>query len=357
MKLTAQDIDKIIDAQYSGLHGSGELQQLAHLFSNDFWLDFEELLRDKLNAAKGPYSREVSVGLGYIDKIPVARFDPSVNDIHGNLITEGTELADAAVIFIDKVLMPNGKHRQHASALLLQAKQAEDADLPKQVPIVSLPTSPNASTLKELALLTDWPKFDLYFGGNSGQALQRGYVINNGSGSVQPQAWFIGAPPSMSTPWSSAGTHHWIAGPSANATNCTYSLGQLLEAMLTANGTLTGTKGVGQNFNFDLGRLVPHPRHADQIASSSTPPTWDDLCHQILLACNRYKLPRSLFSGRPSRGVGTKVHAFGRTVHSLLVKNQSPLSLTRAWISDKLAVLLRKHRFYVLVIVQVAGEE
>lgn len=304
MTLTAADIDARICRIYDGNTGGGELKQLSLLFSRAFWKDFEDLLNRKFTRRSGPFRQEVSVGLGYIDKIPVAEFDPPALDVHGNAITQQTELGDAAFFFVDKTYRPDGTwHTSFARGLILQAKQATTDTLPKNVPIVPLPTTPNDSTLKELALLSTWPPFNLSFTANSATYLQKGYSIASASHAIQPHGWYIGASPKTRNPWSP----HWIAGPSSNGAKCDATLGQLLYAVLADRGRINGSDAVGMDFDYDPSRLVT----ADfSLASTGTPPNWSDLCHQVMLACNKYEWPSHLFpKSKQARSAGTTLYS------------------------------------------------
>lgn len=306
MALTPKEIDDCIDKRYGYRTGGGELKQLAKLFSAAFWCEFEALLKNKFINTKNPsFKQEVRVGLGYIDKIPLAKMKPGTADVHGNPITEKTEVGDAAFFFIDEYYRTDGSlHSRSARCLILQAKQASTGTLPKAVPIVQLPKRQNNSTLKELALLSTWPTFDLYFSSGSKKPLQSGYEVSGstvGGLTDPPKAWYIGASPSITSAWSP----RWIAGPSINGAACDETLGSILHSVLENHGKLGGHEAVGKSFNFDPARLNAVD---SELTSTSTPPNWDDLCHQIILACNSIDLPHHLFRKSAKRGVGIALH-------------------------------------------------
>ena len=291
MPLNKDNIDALIDRHFEGSTGGGELQQLAILFSDALWSDFEKMLKRHFIVSRTGFQQEVSISLGYIDKIPLAEFDPPIRDHHGNAITEKTELGDAAFFFIDKLQRPDGKlFVRQARALILQAKQAASSGLPKVVPIVPLPDNPDESTLKELALLSDWPTFNLYFASRSKDPAQKGYEVCDENAQVQPHAWYIGASPETSIPWSP----RWIAGPSAVGAACSTSLGELLCAVLEGHGKINGKECVGKRFEFDESRLSAGNF---RLAVTASPPDWSDLCHQIMMVCDAYSLPGRLFAG------------------------------------------------------------
>lgn len=349
MPLTAKKIDDLIDGLYVKEKGSGELRHLARLFSRDFLIGFGDLLRKDFVRSTGPYKQKVEVSIGYIDKIPVAEFNPPVTDIHGQPITRRTELGDAVFFFIDIDVKRDGsEHVVFASNLILQAKEADNDKLPKIIPIVRLPTTPDDSTLKELALLSNWPPFDLYISGNSNDPLQRGYSIEKTTtAGPQPNAWYIGAPPTLSSHW----IPHWIAGPSQNSAPCDQSIGSLLYAILEKRGNLPNTNGVGKKFDFDRTRLNPTGR-AYQLDTHASPPNWDDLCHQIILTCNKNDLPKSLF-GSPIRS--------GRTVEVTVHVNPFGFVLKTVWgwlraLRDVIRQPRDPRRFPVVFVVRKAGE-
>lgn len=310
MALTPNQIDALINSLYAGQGGGGELGQLAKLFSRKFVRGLQSLLTTQYqrpSIGSNPqyaFKEEVLVGLGYIDKIPVVDFHPPVQDVNGNLVTEKTELGDAAFFFVDRQYQHGKWANSTARGLILQAKQARDAALPKQVPIVGLSNVQNNSTAKELTLLSRWDTFNLHFTASSGDVLQSGYVVSQG-GAVPPHGWFVGAPP-HGPAWSGP---HWVAGPSQLGAPCDQSLGSLIHAVLVNQGELGGIPNrVGAKFNFDPARL--HSKN-DKLSNSSAPPDWGDLCHQLMLICNRYDWPANLPDvGLSTRGAGFKLHAF-----------------------------------------------
>ncbi|AER57022.1 hypothetical protein DSC_11890 [Pseudoxanthomonas spadix BD-a59] len=290
MAFSSEAIDDLIDAHYRGKTGGGELKQLAVLFSPAFWSAFESLLRRDFVRSGPSFAQEVSVSLGYIDKIPMAEFDPPIKDIHGSPITQKTELGDAAFFFIDTVFLPKPANPSvSARGLLLQAKQAESQSPALSVPIVALPRTPNSSTLKELALISSWPRFNLYFTSGSKDWVQEGYELRESARPTQPHAWYIGASPKTDHPW----RPRWIAGPAEYAAPCNASLGELLFAVLQDQGERGGVERVGKAFHFDASRLAATDF---KLASTASPPDWSDLCHQLMLVCEAYGWPSHLFS-------------------------------------------------------------
>ena len=339
MPLTAQGIDDVVDALYTGNTGGGELKQLARLFSPAFVKNLEKLLQAELQVQREPYRSEVTVELSYIDKIPVASFNPGINDVHGQPITERTEIGDAAFFYIEKLHVNGAWCRPKARGLILQAKQATSAKLPKQVPIVPLPTKQNDSTLKELALLSAWPTFDLAFTGSSKELFQKGYSINPNAAAVPPHGWYIGASPKTKAPW----FPHWKAGPCQNGAICDETFGTLLYAVIEGNGCINGVESVGQAFAYDKSRLEAPDF---KLAPVANPPDWSDLCHQIMLTCKAYEAPQSIFGG-----YGKK-----RTV-GLSTFHAGPFSAIYELIAQFSRNLFEpKRRFAVLTVTRTSGE-
>lgn len=339
MVLTAKKIDNVVDSLYAGTTGGGELKQLARLFSPSFSTNLEALLKAEFKTNNSFYNREITVELSYIDKIPVASFNPPITDIHGQSITERTEIGDAALFFIDKKYGNGQWFSVEARGLIFQAKQASSANLPKHVPIVPLPTNQNNSTLKELALLSAWPTFDLAFTGGSGDFIQEGYSIVYQNGTVPPHGWYIGASPKTNNPWSP----RWIAGPSNSGAPCDQTLGSLLFAVIEDRGEINGIPRVGAKFAYDETRLTSANNVLTTVAN---PPNWNDLCHQIMLAANKYDAPTSIFGGAgKSRTAGLA------TLHA------GPMAAIYELLQNIFEWLFKpKRRFPVLVVTRTSGE-
>jgi hypothetical protein len=144
----------------------------------------------------------------------------------------------------------------------------------------------------------------------------------------------------------SAWSPRWIAGPSVSGAPCNETLGSILHAVLESRGQLGGVEAVGKSFDFVPTRL----KVADfKLATTGTPPTWDDLCHQLILACSSIDLPHHLFSKSARRGVGVELHA--NPVGPML---EALGKLLRA-LGNKLGVL-RQRRFAVVVVERRSGE-
>ncbi|AFH92551.1 hypothetical protein ACU7RR_002299 [Providencia stuartii] len=134
---------------------TSELGQMSKLFSDHV---LNTILKENHNA-RGNSSQLINsvISVTWIDKIPLAKFIGTVADHHGNFITQKVELGDALLIDIHNDTSSNSIQ---SSAFFLQAKRAKSSKIPK-VPVYMGKTQ-NNSSLKELALLRNWPKFDLY---------------------------------------------------------------------------------------------------------------------------------------------------------------------------------------------------
>jgi hypothetical protein len=333
---TAKNIDDLVSRVHKKRRRKGELQQLAALFSPGFWKPFEALIRsDSSFSSSNGMESKVEVSLGYIDKIPMAGFNNVVKDHWGQDITERVEIGDAAVFFINRLQIHSGTcFLRAARGLILQAKVVGNAKGKALVtPVVSLPSKKNDSTLKELALLSAWPAFDLYFAAGSNTALQYGYQIGAGSfvqsKQAPPHAWYIGASSDPKRPFSP----HWVASAARQCEPCDQSLGTLLEA-LVRTGSLDCGKKVGADFTFDASRIAG--REDFKLADTASPPDWSDLCHQLMLACNKYAMPSHLLKKGENSGRFNTAHACATPYH--LVWN---------WLVSRFS---RKKRFPVVVI-------
>lgn len=134
---------------------TSELGQMSKLFSDDVLKTIFEQNNQARDASLKLISSAISVT--WIDKIPLAKFIGAVTDYHGNFITQKVELGDALLIDIHHDTSSNSIQ---SSAFFLQAKRAKSLIIPT-VPVYMGKTQ-NNSSLKELALLQNWPKFDLY---------------------------------------------------------------------------------------------------------------------------------------------------------------------------------------------------
>lgn len=161
-------------------------------------------------------------------------------------------------------------------------------------------------------MLSSWPVFDLYFSSRSNAPLQSGYDLH-GSGQKSPNAWYIGASPKTKTPWSP----RWIAGPSDLNAACNESMGSVLYSVIADGGCINNSEVVGRPFKYDGSRLNSTDR---QLKNPSSPPNWDDLCHQLILSCNSIDLPHHLFGANAGRRyLGAQFHSnpFGVVIDGL----------------------------------------
>ncbi|MGA3699973.1 hypothetical protein ACPAVH_29555 [Enterobacteriaceae bacterium TYF_5] len=240
---------------------TSELGQMSKLFSNHVL----KTILEENNSARGALSQFISsaISITWIDKIPLAKFIGAVADHHGNSITQKVELGDALLIDIHHDI--TSKNIQ-SSAFFLQAKRAKSSKIPK-VPVYMGKTQ-NNSSLKELALLRNWPKFDLYrTSGDKSSVLSSVQLPTP----APPLAYggFAVCPTTLSN---SAWKAHWMcAEPKYNA-QFDITFGELLSYFFKINTKIH----IGESFT---------------LCKSNDP--WSELINKIIKIAARYPTPSS----------------------------------------------------------------
>lgn len=269
---------------------AAELNQLAELFSFNFLSQLRQILIQ--NKGPGNARRRVNVQIGWIDKIPVARWSGHKS---------ATEIGDSILLAFDEVVDPKTRKLVSARgrAVLLQAKVAKipSQQLRPEIPITTLA----GSTARELDLLSTWPTFDLYPTGKSDRsrplATSISLPVASGPGTIPPYGWYIAAPmkkaltPAEAPAWPS----WWMAGPAVSGAPCTVGFGELIVSFLTGgNAAPPCMTGVGHDFTWN-GRVF------DGLTSSA-PDYWSKLCHHVidLVSQGQYSFPCSIFRRMPS---------------------------------------------------------
>lgn len=251
-----EEIDKLINSQYQ-FSNYGELKALSKLFDKSFLQQLEDILNINSRIEKY-YKDRYEVSVGWIDKIPLAKFVHPVNDINGNSIKGKMELGDLLLIYTHNRINITSKGTEVQSAenraTIIQAKIASKKN--PEVPIVKMSTSHVSSTSKELALLSSWPEFDLYKTSRSKTALLNNIQLDN----TKPNAKFAGY-----------FSKNWYVGKPVYGDVCNESIGSLIIAMIK------GREGE----KFDI--------------TNST--SWDRLIKTLVDTCGKYKLPNFLFPG------------------------------------------------------------
>lgn len=269
---TSSAIDKAIDNRYKGFAGYGELAQLERLFDASFVSALHTIL------AATPHTESLKVRLDWIDKRPYADMAISgARDINGNKITRPVELGDAAIFVFEAFSLKGQIVSKHGRGLILQAKVAPGPAM-ANVPVTSLSVSnPDASTNKELALLSQWPGFELHLANNRRGKSLGIYSIPMLS-TPSPYGWYAAAPGPSSIGWSSNGQwrSRWMCAPAVNGSACDSTLGELIEALFhhkQINGASVGADCYPVAGTYKAIRRNPPQKG---------PTDWDKLCTTLL---------------------------------------------------------------------------
>lgn len=296
MYIEPKEIDDLIKSQYTGLKKTTELYQLSRLFSPSFIEGLISIIQPKL-ADQPHYKQELEISLCWIDKRPLADFaKQKIKDHNNNVVTKKVEIADAAFYFFtENGLCHKGQEKitnVSSLSLLFQAKRASSKN-PPVVP-VGRSKSKNNSTAKELALLSSWPKFDLYKTSGNKSPIYDDIEITYPHGTTPPFGWFGVCPPTKSEVWKS----RWMCGPSKLGSKCEHTLGELLSALLQRTTLGADKVHSGKEFNFDSEWV------SGQKLKGESP--WDVLNNEILSQCKSSILPKSIFTTKTSRCVSIK---------------------------------------------------
>jgi hypothetical protein len=287
MNIDIGALNNLINRQYRMLPGTSELEQLARLFSPGFLCDMVDLLNSGLSVKSG-YQELLEISLCWIDKAPLADFSAqNITDHNGNVITKKVEIGDAVFIFSSELLLSQDRKTRSQSintrALIFQAKRANNSLVPK-VPI-GIGKTADCSTAKELALLSNWPLFDLYKAPRSKTTLFTDMKLDPcwKKPSMSPYGWFGACPPGKFLEWKS----RWMCGPAGLNQNCDITLGELLEALINKN--VLGSSKTQSGVDF---RLIDNWQ---SFSNKDSLNSWDVLINEILLQCSKSKTPKYLF--------------------------------------------------------------
>lgn len=280
----ADAIDALAASVCSSPLDFDELPQLRTLFNTTFQSGLEAILQKALN--HDPAGKPlVEVTMGWIDKMPLA--SSAVFGQTANFRDKRVELGDAILVTYDNLYTSTGELlRQDARAVLLQAKVARQVGHLK-TPKVPLTTN-SGSALKELTLLSTWPKFDLFkSSGNSDPLLSN---INLGAlrGNPSRFAWYVGAP-GIAPPSIPAWKSWWVAGAPKHRSSMDASIGQLFVAFLT-NQMLRGSP-IGEAFK----------RNGSD--------DWSKVCKTVLGLVKGNPAPAFLFGTQTDRYTTISIHA------------------------------------------------
>lgn len=289
MQVDIKKLDSLINAQYLSLTGTGELEQLSKLFEPRFLAELLNVLTENLSNSR-QFQQKLEIAVCWIDKRPLADFSKQkVVDHNGHIVTKKVEVGDAAFVFSNEFCYLKGgkevSQRQYSSSLIFQAKRSGKKDIP-HIPI-GIGKSQNVSTAKELALLSEWPTFDLFKASRSKKALHSNLKITKSGGSKLSYGWFGACPPGKKSDWKS----RWMCAPANNGQKCSFSLGEVLEALI--NKTQLSDVNVGEEFQL----ITDWENYANKGSLHS----WDILNNEILSQCRKSKLPKSIFNSEKSR--------------------------------------------------------
>ncbi|WP_272575022.1 hypothetical protein [Providencia sp. PROV247] len=240
---------------------TSELGQMSKLFSDDV---LNTILRENHNA-RGNSSQLINsvISVTWIDKIPLAQFTGEISDHYGNPIEKKVELGDALLIDIHYDI---SKKKTQCSAFFLQAKKAISAKI-QTVPVYTGKVQ-NNSSLKQLALLKDWPEFDLYKTSRNKESELSSVQLPN---PPSPLAYggFAVCPNTLNhNGWKA----HWMCAKAEYGAQFDITFGELLSYFFKINTELH----VGENFIID--------ENNDQ---------WSRLINKVICIATGYNTPRS----------------------------------------------------------------
>lgn len=261
------DIDRAVVNAYSRYNGNNELEALSILFNEEISESIEAAVKNNLR--NEPYFKQIFVAnFCWIDKIPLAKFNPLVDDINSHPITEKVEIGDMYISFRRTQLNKNsfGKifpNYQEDYGIIVQAKIAHNN--PFSVPVGKIMPNKFNSTTKELKLLSDWPRFDLFQTSASKSPLNHGLAIDGLREKLAYFGGYIRSEKSI-TPWK--------FGFAKLGTPCDISFGELIANLLQKN--------IG-----------------GKIERGGSGNDWSKSCKQIERISGQYCLP-SIYKGRHS---------------------------------------------------------
>ncbi len=238
-----------------------ELHALKELFSSKFLKGLQEIISDGCRSKKN-FKESFNVSLGWIDKIPLASFVHPVKDINGNDINTKVELGDFILVYNhSQQFLDNSKKVTQIldnRALIVQAKKAKKRN--PLVPITPLIKNKVNSTSKELALLSNWPKFDLYKASRSKKTILQNIQLD---------------PNECNSKYCGYHERAWDFGSPVHNQKCTNSTGEIIMNLID--------RKIGQKFN---------PNAVND---------WDRLMNTLLELCGNHDAPGYIFGKNVKR--------------------------------------------------------
>lgn len=261
MSSYSKKVDDAITSATTLNNSSSELSQLSKLLSDKV---LNEILHQNIIHRNNPRNvGQSEISVTWIDKITLAKMTENTRDHFNQIISAKVELADA--LFVD---INNSSTTSSCSAFLFQAKRAKTLELP--VVPVYMGRTINNSSLKELTLLSQWPRFDLFPTSRSHHASLHDITLPKIS-TPPPYGWFGVCPPSLTNHnWKA----HWMCSQAVYGSEFQFTMGELLEFFYLKNGMQVG-------------------EHVDLILKVDP---WSQLISKILAIAKTYSIPMSYIS-------------------------------------------------------------
>lgn len=251
------DFDTAFQRAYDSKRASGELGNLAKLFSLNALADYREALQRGLDPESDAWA-----DIAWIDKRPIAKLrrdGPSA------------ELGDMLLV----VNHFDSGGRVASRACILEVKQSPTESIPP------VPVTKGKSTANQFGILATWPDiFELKATGTSGAHLLRNVVTRDSAErDVLAQAWYAAVRPKdcKDTPW--------MVAPAVKGACFAHSLGSLFAACCRAEPLYAP----------EAGRPVGVGRRFTPGSTLSKPSNWDALVNTILSVVDKYDLPPTYF--------------------------------------------------------------
>lgn len=291
------EINRLIKNLYSDKKYA-ELEALSKLFSVDFLRDLENLL-NKGRRNEEYYKDKIDVSVGWIDKIPLASFKDQVKDYYGNIITSKVELGDFLIVYTHSLTyQENGGNtiikNLDSRAILIQAKISNVRN--PVIPIGAMDKNKVTSTSKELALLSDWPTFDLFKASRSKLSTLSKIKLDKHKSNRKFAGYF---------------NKQWDIGNPIINQSCNETFGELISKMMDQ-------------------------REGQFFTKNNPTDDWSRLINKIIELCGKYEVPGYIF------GKGQKRYIFTNKLFS------TPIPIFHYF--------LRKKKFPVFVINRIFSE-
>lgn len=257
------DFDLVFQRAYDRTKGSGELANLAELFTDAALKSYREALLRGIDPASRAWA-----DIAWIDKRPIAKLKAD---------SPGAELGD--MMLVVNHFDPAG----HVSsrACILEVKQSPSMVIPP-VPVTS-----GKSTTNQFAILSEWPRIvELKATGKNFHPLLRNVVTRDSpTRDVLAQAWYTAVCPKGSQ------KQPWMVAPAIKDAEFSQTLGALFTACCRSESLHLpdiGPVGVGREF-------TPN-------STLNSPADWSALVNTILDVAGSYDLPPAYFG----QGAGSR---------------------------------------------------